>query len=309
MATIDLGKVVGERGPQGEQGIPGPQGEPGVQGPQGLQGPQGGPGQAGPAGQTGPQGPQGVQGPQGPTGPQGPKGDTGAAGANGKSAYQAAVGGGYAGTETAFNQALATIGSGPFLPLAGGTVTGRIAGLQRPSGDTEPLRKADGLTAAVAAQYGLAASAVPSEAFAKIPAMIASSAAGTLPNAQFQLILEQTYTTTGYYTANLPAPISQYAEFFCLFQCGENQGYGYIGVEGKTFATSYLAYADFANPAVFALSYLFSCGGVWYLSSMNPEEGYTFRCSAIKDPNSTALEITLLGNFNGVVQIYAKKRQ
>lgn len=309
MATIDLGKVVGERGPQGEQGIPGPQGEPGVQGPQGLQGPQGDPGQTGPAGQTGPQGPQGVQGPQGPTGPQGPKGDPGAAGANGKSAYQAAIGGGYAGTEAAFNQSLATIGSGPFLPLAGGTVTGRIAGLQRPSGDTEPLRKADGLTADVAAQYGLAASAVPSEAFAKIPSMIASSAAGTLPNAQFQLILEQTYTTTGYYTANLPAPISQYAEFFCLFQCGNNQGYGYVAVRGESSYTSYLAYADFANPAAFSLAYLFPCGGGWYLSSINTKDGGLYQCNSIKDPNSTALDITLLGNFNGVVQIYAKKRQ
>ena len=309
MATIDLGKVVGERGPQGEQGIPGPQGEPGVQGPQGLQGPQGDPGQAGPAGQTGPQGPQGVQGPQGPTGPQGPKGDTGAAGANGKSAYQAAVGGGYAGTEAAFNKALATIGSGPYLPLAGGNVTGRITGLQRPSGDTEPLRKADGLTAAVAAQYGLAASAVPSEAFAKIPSMIASSAAGALPTAQFQLILEQTYTTVGDYTANLPAPISQYAEFFCLLQCGTNQGYGYITVQGASHPDCYLGYFDFANPAAFALSYLLPCGGVWYLSSINTREGFTFMCDSVKDPNSTALEITLRGNFNGVVQIYAKKRQ
>lgn len=227
MATIDLGKVVGERGPQGEQGIPGPQGEPGVQGPQGLQGPQGDPGEAGPAGQTGPQGPQGVQGPQGPTGPQGPKGDTGAAGTNGKSAYQAAVGGGYAGTESTFNQALATIGSGPYLPLAGGTVTGRITGLQRPSGDTEPLRKADGLTASVAAQYGLAANAVPSEALAKIPSMIASTVTSATGLELIQTLIVA--PGGGPYSIPLPGSLGSYSELF--FQ-GVGVGGGTIQVAG-----------------------------------------------------------------------------
>lgn len=41
MAKVDLGKVVGERGPQGPQGIQGEPGPQGTQGPQGPQGPQG----------------------------------------------------------------------------------------------------------------------------------------------------------------------------------------------------------------------------------------------------------------------------
>ena len=99
----------GERGPQGEKGdkgdtgAQGPQGEQGIQGPQGEQGIQG---PAGPKGDTGEQGPQGIQGPQGVQGPEGPQGPAGVAGADGKSAYQTAVEAGYAGTETAFNEAL-----------------------------------------------------------------------------------------------------------------------------------------------------------------------------------------------------------
>ena len=55
MQEIDLGKVTGERGPQGD---PGPQGEQGIQGPRGE---------------------QGIPGVQGEPGPQGPKGEPGAA--------------------------------------------------------------------------------------------------------------------------------------------------------------------------------------------------------------------------------------
>ena len=90
----------GAQGPQGEQGIQGPKGDTGEQGPQGIQGIQG------PKGDTGEQGPQGIQGPQGVQGPEGPQGPAGVAGADGKSAYQTAVEAGYAGTETAFNEAL-----------------------------------------------------------------------------------------------------------------------------------------------------------------------------------------------------------
>lgn len=93
----------GAQGPQGEQGIQGPEGPQGIQGPQGEQGIQG---PAGPKGDTGEQGPQGIQGPQGVQGPEGPQGPAGVAGADGKSAYQTAVEAGYAGTETAFNEAL-----------------------------------------------------------------------------------------------------------------------------------------------------------------------------------------------------------
>lgn len=44
----------------------------------------------------------------------------------GKSAYQAAVDGGFTGTEEEFNAALAGMKDGPFLPLAGGIVTGDL---------------------------------------------------------------------------------------------------------------------------------------------------------------------------------------
>ena len=93
----------GEKGDKGDTGAQGPQGEQGIQGPQGEQGIQG---PAGPKGDTGEQGPQGIQGPQGVQGQEGPQGPAGVAGADGKSAYQTAVEAGYAGTETAFNEAL-----------------------------------------------------------------------------------------------------------------------------------------------------------------------------------------------------------
>lgn len=150
MPEINLGRVVGAQGPAGPQGETGPTGPQGLQGPQGIQGPQGekgDPGEVGPIGpqgdtglqgpkgdpgdpgQTGPQGPEGPQGPAGPQGnegPQGPQGIPGKDGADGKSAYQAAQGGGFPGTEEEFNEALAGIGEGPFLPKSGGTMTGNL---------------------------------------------------------------------------------------------------------------------------------------------------------------------------------------
>ena len=125
----------GPKGDQGEQGVQGPAGPKGnaftyddfteeqlasLKGPKGDTGdvgPQGPKGDTGDTGAQGPQGEQGIQGPEGPkgdTGPAGPqglkgdKGDTGATGDPGKSAYQAAVDGGYAGTEAEFNVILAT---------------------------------------------------------------------------------------------------------------------------------------------------------------------------------------------------------
>lgn len=139
-----LARLQGPQGPKGDTGATGAQGPKGDQGEQGVQGPAGPKGDAftyddftaeqlaalkgpkgdtgdvgpqGPQGETGPAGPQGIQGekgdvgpkgPQGPQGLKGDKGDTGATGDPGKSAYQAAVDGGYAGTEAEFNVIIAT---------------------------------------------------------------------------------------------------------------------------------------------------------------------------------------------------------
>lgn len=67
-------RLLGEKGEQGIQGVPGEKGDPGEQGPQGVKGD---------TGETGPQGPQGEKGDTGATGPQGEKGDTGPTGPTG----------------------------------------------------------------------------------------------------------------------------------------------------------------------------------------------------------------------------------
>ena len=74
---IDLGKVVGPQGPQGERG---------------------------PIGQTGATGAQGPVGATGQTGPQG---------IPGKTAYQVAVDGGYTGTEAEYTELLVNLGNIP----------------------------------------------------------------------------------------------------------------------------------------------------------------------------------------------------
>lgn len=107
-AWVNVGALKGPQGETGAQGPKGEKGDPGAAGPQGEQGVQGPAGQDGAKGDPGDTGPQG---PQGETGPQGPQGDPGAAGAAGKSAYQAAKDGGYTGTESAFNTALAQVSS------------------------------------------------------------------------------------------------------------------------------------------------------------------------------------------------------
>ena len=117
----------GPQGPKGDTGATGPEGPQGIQGPQGEQGIQGEKGDKGDKGDTGAQGPQGEQGVQGPEGPQGP---AGVAGADGKSAYQTAVEAGYAGTETAFNDALKD-------------VPGHIANKDNPHGVTAAQAGAD----------------------------------------------------------------------------------------------------------------------------------------------------------------------
>ena len=68
-------------------------------------------------------------------GKDGAPGADGKDGAPGKSAYQAAKEKGYTGTEEEFNTALAGMQSAPFLPLAGGVVTGNlILGVDSSSG-------------------------------------------------------------------------------------------------------------------------------------------------------------------------------
>lgn len=88
---VSLGQLQGPQGAQGIQGIQGPKGAKGDTGAQGIQGIQG------------IQGEQGIQGPEGKQGVQGIKGN------DGKSAFQSAVENGYAGTETAFNEALGSV--------------------------------------------------------------------------------------------------------------------------------------------------------------------------------------------------------
>ena len=92
MANIDLGQVVGSRGPQGPQGE---KGDTGATGARGATGPAGTTPTIGANGNwflgstdtgkpsRGATGAQGPQGPKGDTGAQGPKGDTGATGAKG----------------------------------------------------------------------------------------------------------------------------------------------------------------------------------------------------------------------------------
>ncbi len=117
------------------QGPPGPQG---IRGPQGIQGPKGEAGAEGPKGDTGAEGPQGIQGPAGPAGP------SGSPGADGKSAYAAAVEGGYSGTEAAFNQGLSKAvyaipqtEKGTANGVASLDSTGRLPVVQMPAGFSE----------------------------------------------------------------------------------------------------------------------------------------------------------------------------
>ena len=80
---IEVGKVLGPRGGQGEPGIQGIQGEKGPQGFIGEQGEIGPIGPQGPVGLIGPQGDRGIPGPPGPSGKEGVKGDKGNTGSAG----------------------------------------------------------------------------------------------------------------------------------------------------------------------------------------------------------------------------------
>ena len=62
MATLDLGKIVGDTGPKGDKGDKGDTGPQGIQGIPGVKGDKGDPGAKGDKGDTGAQGEQGVKG-------------------------------------------------------------------------------------------------------------------------------------------------------------------------------------------------------------------------------------------------------
>lgn len=80
-----------------------------IEGPRGIQGPKGDPGEQGQRGVRGETGTRGVQGETGPQGRTGATGGIGIQGPMGRTAYQAAVLGGYTGTETNFNETLAVM--------------------------------------------------------------------------------------------------------------------------------------------------------------------------------------------------------
>jgi hypothetical protein len=96
--------IMSLKGDTGATGATGPQGSQGIQGPEGVQGPQGETGAQGPKGDTGATGDKGDIGATGPEGPQGIQGIAGT------SAYEAAVAGGFGGTQATFNAALADAG-------------------------------------------------------------------------------------------------------------------------------------------------------------------------------------------------------
>lgn len=85
---------------------------------------------------------------------------------------------------------------GPFLPKSGGTMTGpinmanqRITNLPKAAEDNDPLRKLEGLSAATAQSLGLASTATPDEAFAKIKALLDTS--NTNINSKVKIITGQ----------------------------------------------------------------------------------------------------------------------
>jgi len=89
-------------------------------------------------------------------GKDGAPGADGKDGAPGKSAYQAAKEKGYTGTEEEFNTALAGMQSAPFLPLAGGVVTGNlILGVDSSSGSALYIGSENGAQVVFVSTWGL----------------------------------------------------------------------------------------------------------------------------------------------------------
>ena len=144
MPSRDLGKVVGPQGPTGATGAAAGFGTPTASVDANVGAPSVTVTSSGPdtakvfhfafqnlKGETGAAGAAGETGPQGATGPQGPAGE------DGKSAYQYAVDGGYTGTEAQFQ---ALMGTGPWLPTAGGALTGAVTVLA-PTNEANPATK------------------------------------------------------------------------------------------------------------------------------------------------------------------------
>ena len=115
----DVGNI---QGPEGKQGPKGPQGAKGADGTSGTDGKQGPEGKQGPKGIDGTSGTDGKQGPQGAQGPKGADGTNGAAGTNGKQGPQGAQG------PKATTDEVIAAGTGVWLPLSGGTLTGALTG-------------------------------------------------------------------------------------------------------------------------------------------------------------------------------------
>lgn len=111
---VNVGALKGAKGDPGERGEPGEKGERGEKGDKGDRGEKGDTGADGAPGVKGAKGEKGDPGDPGAAGKKGDKGDPGdrgLPGAAGKSAYTAALEGGYTGTETQFAAALAQVES------------------------------------------------------------------------------------------------------------------------------------------------------------------------------------------------------
>lgn len=102
-------------------GLPGPKGAPGprgLEGPVGPRGYQGIPGRVGATGLKGERGEKGSKGDRGLQGFQGIQGEVGPTGPMGRTAYQAAVLGGYTRSESSFNATLGNIPQFYYMTLA-----------------------------------------------------------------------------------------------------------------------------------------------------------------------------------------------
>ena len=108
----------------------------------------------------------------------------------------------------------------------------RITGLPKPAGDTEPLRRQDGLSAAVAALLGLAAGAVPDDAFRKLSGSVLHSDSGltdVLGNPVGVRMVVGSYTGTGLHGADHPTSLAlPFAPLLVLVHTCGDEMYGRV---------------------------------------------------------------------------------